>query len=196
VDEFLLDEYEVTNEDYQRFVEATGHAAPAHWRGRKFPPGEAKLPVVNVTWKDADDYARWKGKRLPSETEWEYAARGPDNLLYPWGDTWSPERTNSGEGGPMRAVTIDSYPDDRSPFGIYGMAGNVAEWVSDDYVPYAGASGAESQPRGGRPEKVIRGGFFTARKNDVKATRRIHAESTAFFDTVGFRCARDAERAP
>ncbi|HLM55399.1 MAG TPA: SUMF1/EgtB/PvdO family nonheme iron enzyme, partial [Pyrinomonadaceae bacterium] len=134
---FLVAETETTNEQYREFLKETGHAAPSHWREGEFPPGAALEPVTGVTWQDAADYCQWLSTklgatvRLPTEAEWELAARGPENLKYPWGNEWDQHAAASEEtGGRVRAVK--SYPAGRSPVGAYDMAGNVWEWVEDE----------------------------------------------------------------
>jgi formylglycine-generating enzyme required for sulfatase activity len=187
VNTFFLDLYEVSNEDYQRFVRQKGYQPPPHWTGEEFPKGEAKLPVYNVTWNDANAYCEWTGKRLPTEAEWEFAARGTAGLLYPWGNEWSPERANSGEDRKGVPVAIGSFPAGVSPFGIFDMAGNVAEWVQDDYKPYPGSSAA---PITG--QKVFRGGSYLTAKDDLILPARF-SEFPIYSDKyLGFRCAQGA----
>jgi formylglycine-generating enzyme required for sulfatase activity len=135
-----VDRFEVTNAQYQRFVEETGHAAPTGWTGARFANGRAMHPVTQVTWEDAVAYAAWLGKRLPSEAEWEYAARGPEGRLYPWGDEPDAQRANvlgnlgPGEGGDT--MVVGSHPQDATPLGILDLAGNVREWTADRYALY------------------------------------------------------------
>ncbi|HYL99535.1 MAG TPA: bifunctional serine/threonine-protein kinase/formylglycine-generating enzyme family protein [Blastocatellia bacterium] len=191
---FYMDIYEVTNEDYARFVRETGRPAP--WPGGQPPPGAAKLPVSNVSWFDARDYAKWAGKRLPTEAEWEYAARGTENRIYPWGNDWSQYLSNSGDervGGPK---AVGSYPRGVSPFGVYDMAGNVAEWVEDDYKPYPGSPAPpvtpDSQDYG---MKIFRGGSYAFPHDQEVTYSRWADKPTATYPYLGFRCAMDAPNA-
>jgi formylglycine-generating enzyme required for sulfatase activity len=110
IDSFLMDKYEVTNERYVKFVEATGHRKPFHWIGGKVPAGKENLPVYNVSWDDAESYCKWAGKRLPTEAEWERAARGGvEFTMYPWGDELAP----GGRRGPqiVDGVVVDAEPE-------------------------------------------------------------------------------------
>ena len=120
-----------------------------------YPPGSAKHPVTGVTWDDAEAYARSVGKRLPLEEEWEFAARGPSGLLYPWGNTWRAGCANAGNKGKGLAP-VGSYDCD-SPFGVQDLIGNAWEWTASDWRPYPG--GSLSKPTIGG-EKVIRGGSW------------------------------------
>src|SRR6185503_16549816 len=140
VEDFYLDVNEVTNEEYDRFVKRTGISPPTTWKSGEYEPGDSKLPVTGVSWNDARLYADWVNKRLPLESEWEYAARGSEGRIYPWGDEWSPASSNSKEHERKRTVAVGSYPSGRSWCGINDMAGNVAEWVEDDYNPYTGST--------------------------------------------------------
>lgn len=134
---FAIAETETTNQQYYDFVKATGHKAPEHWKDGEFPPGTANEPVTNVSWQDAVDYCRWLSEkmgvsvRLPTEAEWEWAARGKDNLKYPWGNDWKDQAADSTENeGRLRVVK--SFPEGVSPVGAYDMAGNVWEWLADE----------------------------------------------------------------
>lgn len=163
LDAYEIDRYEVTNAQYQRFLQATGHRTPSYWPGSEYPSGQADYPVVGVSWEDADAYCQWAGKRLPTEAEWERACRGNDGRIYPWGDTWEPRRANIDlSGRPLRPPSqteseqtawdvawqlvqvtpagqqpglrsVGTYPDGASPDGVMDMIGNAAEWVWDWY---------------------------------------------------------------
>jgi serine/threonine-protein kinase len=183
---FFIDKTEVTNEQYAEFVRQSRRQPPSHWTGGSFPPGEANFPVVNVSWNDANDYAQWAGKRLPTEEEWEFAARGRDGRLYPYGNEWKPRYSNAAEDGYRKARAVGSYPEGASPFGVMDMAGNVAEWTASDYRPYPGS---KAKPEDGF--KVMRGGAFNTKAIQQTATDRFYDAPTKTFDYVGFRCAKD-----
>jgi serine/threonine-protein kinase len=189
VESFLIDEKEVTNEQYQQFVNQTRRQHPKHWINGKYADGEATLPVVNVSWFDADAYAKWAGKRLPTEEEWEYAARGSDGRLYPYGNEWKSEFSSAAPSPnqPGKLTAVGSYPNGASPFGVQDMAGNVAEWTASDYKPYPGS---RAKPQEG--QKVVRGGSFTNPPEQQTATDRYFNYPSRAFDYIGFRCAKDA----
>ncbi|HKV42963.1 MAG TPA: bifunctional serine/threonine-protein kinase/formylglycine-generating enzyme family protein, partial [Blastocatellia bacterium] len=189
VNDFYLDLYEVTNVDYARFVRQTGRKPPPQWRGGEYPPGESKLPVTSVSWFDATAYAQWARKRLPTEAEWEYAARGTDGRKYPWGNEWSKQLSNSGEEQRGRPVAVGSYPGGVSPSGIYDMAGNVAEWVADEANQYPGS---KAKPQPGL--HVYRGGSFSFPKEQLITYARWVEFPTATLQYVGFRCAEDVPK--
>jgi iron(II)-dependent oxidoreductase len=189
VDAFYLDTHEVTNADYQRFVDATGGAKPWYWPGGKVAKGEERFPVSNVTWAEADAYCRWAGKRLPSEAEWERAARGGlDRKRYPWGDEGARDRAHTSSANGPTAVA--SFPP--NAFGLYDMAGNVWEWTSDWYERDYYAVSPERNPSGPSKGsyKVIRGGGWTegAQLNSF----RNYADPEMRTLIVGFRCARSS----
>jgi len=189
---FFLDRTEVTNEEYQRFVSATGHRAPSHWAGGKIPEGQTKFPVVNVSWNDANAYARWANKRLPTEAEWEFAARGTDGRLYPWGSGWKEDYANAGrsEGGAL--VETGSYASGASPFGALDMSGNAWEWTSSDFKDYPGRKVASSLAGAGL--KVIRGGAFDVTPQRATSTYRGALSPDRIPDKTGFRCARNVQK--
>ena len=190
VADFYLDQYEVTNEQYQQFVKQTGQAAPKGWSGNDFPPGEGKFPVVNVTWKDANAYAEWAGKRLPTEAEWEFAARsGGQSRSYPWGNDWSDKLSNSKEDGRGGAMPVGSYPGGATNDQVFDMAGNVSEWVADDFKPYPNS---QQPPDPGN--KCYRGGAFNAPKERLKTTFRWWDFPNLSYDYLGFRCAKDVAK--
>jgi iron(II)-dependent oxidoreductase len=130
--DFLIDQLEVSNIEYKRFIDATGWPAPEAWKDMTYREGTEFIPVTGVTWWDAMAYARWVGKRLPSEVEWEKAARGDDGRRFPWGNKFSADRGNNG----TTPLPVGSKPEGASPYGLVDMAGNAAEWTATPYAPY------------------------------------------------------------
>jgi len=204
---YYIDRYEVTNAHYLEFVQATRHRAPQHyidprydlWEGTSVSSGALDKPVVNVDWYDADAYCRWAGKRLPTEAEWEKAARGTDGRIYPWGnDPPSSERLNFARRweGPKTLLPAGSFEASGSPYGAQGMAGNVSEWVSDWYEAGYYRIAPQRNPLGpaGGTAKVLRGGSWTNYADTVRATSRNADDPEMRNSDVGFRCARDVLR--
>jgi formylglycine-generating enzyme required for sulfatase activity len=181
-----LDRFEVTNAQYQRFVDGTGHAPPASWSGGRFPLGQALHPVTSVTWHDAQDYAAWAGKRLPTEAEWEWAARGSQGRLYPWGNELDPAQANfrSSAQTPKGSSAVGTFPGDATPEGVMGLAGNVREWTADRYGPYR----VPHAPPTEGTETAVRGKSWRT-YNDAASARDRAPENEA-ADDLGFRCAR------
>ncbi|UCE17068.1 MAG: formylglycine-generating enzyme family protein [Gemmatimonadota bacterium] len=198
IDSFYIDAYEVTNSQYLAFCEETGHRLPEFWGMDAFHcgPGFAKHPVVGVSWSDAEAYAEWAGKRLPTEAEWEYAARG--GLVgknYPVGDDLDSTLANfTMKGKTKGSAPVGSYPP--NGYGLYDMVGNVVEWVSDYYAgDYYSASPYEN-PTG--PEKgkfrVIRGGGWHSGPYCNSVFFR-NALPGGWVDiNVGFRCAKGIQK--
>jgi formylglycine-generating enzyme required for sulfatase activity len=192
---FYMDKYEVTNVEYQGFMVDTQFTdLPAHWVEGSFPEGLALHPVTQVTWWEAWSYCAWAGKRLPTEAQWEKSARGPEGLSYPWGDEFVKGKANLGIDGDRKTAAVTAYPEDVSPYGIYGLSGNVMEWTRDWYLAYPGNTVGDS--RFGKELKVLRGnGFQKAGHYFLPAYRyaftRTEANPNDFFENVGFRCASD-----
>jgi formylglycine-generating enzyme required for sulfatase activity len=184
VSPFLIDRTEVTNEQYEKFVQETGHRAPTHWQSGTFARNEGKLPVVNVSWQDAADYASWAGKRLPTEAEWEFAARGTEARLYPWGSKWETGRANVRDGGSGRIVPVGSYPEGASKFGVLDLAGNVWEWTSSELTSYSNSSEVLA------PGRVIRGGAWDVPRDRATGTYRGVVQADRTYDKTGFRCVK------
>lgn len=187
---YRIDPYPVTNQDYREFVNCTGYKTPIHWQRGTYPTGLARHPVVNVSFQDAKAYADWMGARLPTEAEWEKAARGTDERLYPWGSRFVDDRCNS-NNVVGTTLMVDEFPLGRSPYGIWDMSGNVYEWCEDyfdeDYYKYSPATNPRG-PEGGQ-ERVIRGGFFSETRPNVRTTHRSSAPETHTRENVGFRLA-------
>jgi formylglycine-generating enzyme len=186
----LFDAYPVTNQDYREFVNCTGYKTPIHWQRGSYPTGLARHPVVNVSYHDAKAYAEWMGARLPTEAEWEKAARGTDERLYPWGSRFVDDRCNS-NNIVGTTLMVDEYPLGRSPYGVWDMSGNVYEWCEDyydeDYYKYSPSTNPRG-PEGGQ-ERVIRGGFFSETRPNVRTTHRSSAPDNHTRENVGFRLA-------
>jgi serine/threonine protein kinase/formylglycine-generating enzyme required for sulfatase activity len=204
LDAFYIDKYEVTNAQYRKCVEAGACDAPSptYYDDADY----AQHPVVLVSWDDAHDYCRWAGKRLPTEAEWEKAARGKDRQVYPWGNTFDGSKLNfcdkncshswkdaSVDDGYTHTAPVGSYPAGASPYGALDMAGNVREWVADWYdqgyysqSPYRNPKGPESGQ-----ERVVRGSSWITSEDTIRAAFRGHVTNRG-DDALGFRCARSS----
>ena len=183
LDAYYIDKYEVTNKQYREFVEATRHREPVYW-------GEDDYPVVYVRREDAVAYATWAGKRLPTEAEWEKAARGDlVGKKYPWGDSTDSTKANYGEnvGGTTAAGT---YPPNN--YGLYDMAGNVWEWVSDWYDDGYYANSPSKNPQGPSTASygVRRGGDWGRDAGNLRCANRYYGSPDITYNDLGFRCAK------
>lgn len=196
VDRFYIAETEVTNAEYSEFIRETGHSSPHGWDGHKFPPDTADFPIVNVSWKDAVDFCEWKSSklgltaRLPTEAEWELAARGAERLKYPWGGEWNNEAAISKEtGGKVSAVK--TFPVNRSGSGVYDMVGNVWEWVADDIDESDAVSDSdvEAARQEGRRLRIVKGGSAEESSKDMDAQSRYEVPENTKVNVIGFRYA-------
>ncbi len=200
---FFIDRTEVTNEQYQKFIDATGYAAPPSWQGNHFPEGTDTLPVTDVTWEDANAFAKWAGKRLPTEEEWEFAARGADDHhIYPWGEEWIADASNSksDENDKRQLTPVGQFPKGASPFGLLDMSGNAWEWTASEFKEYPG--GKVTLPAGYKNLKVIRGGAYDSPPKFATATLRAPLPATRAdwakgvspdYVKTGFRLAQDVK---
>ncbi|HEY1236174.1 MAG TPA: SUMF1/EgtB/PvdO family nonheme iron enzyme [Candidatus Binatia bacterium] len=200
LDEFYLDRYEVTVARYAVFMKETGNVKPPEeWETIELK-NDGDLPVIGVSWQAASSYCRWAGGRLPTEAEWERAARGNDERRYPWGnDPPTAESARYGkryqnpvyQGGVAR---VGSYGNDRSPFGILDLAGNVTEWVADwfsESFPEDDVRNPTGPDSG--TSKVLRGASWYEPADRLGVTRRWHANPSTRNNGIGFRCARDVK---
>ena len=196
LDSFLIDRHEVTVEQYAAFLQETGNSAPSDWRTMN-QPSNKKRPVSNVDWADAAAYCKWAGKRLPTEAEWEKAARGTDGRLYPWGnEPPTPRHANYGQTGSSNngaLAPVGSFEEGKSPYGVYDMAGNVWEWVSDwydhDYYKGSQQRNPEGPPTGGF--KGIRGGAWNSSPRALRSSDRYWDPPTFRSQYLpGLRCVK------
>ncbi len=205
VSNFYIDKFELTNGRYLEFVKATHHRIPQNpknatrnlWQGDTIAESLIDRPVINVDWADAQAYCQWAGKRLPTEAEWEKAAKGTADRRFPWGNV---EPTNKHLNfnqqwiGEKTLMPVGSYEAGKSPFGVYDMAGNVWEWVNDWYDAKYYEKSPAKNPTG--PEtgtkRVLRGSGWQNETPTVRIFTRVDSDPTIRNESTGFRCAMDA----
>jgi len=203
---FLMAKYEVTNDKYSEFVDRTGYESEGNWKNWS-REGREDHPVVGVTWNDAKSYCEWQGMSLPTEAQWEYAAKGgTDNKLFSWGDEPDPDMANYREQGEnifeglirlMGLREIDTRPVGSYPsngYGLYDMLGNASEWCRNQQYPYPGAPAEPSLYDEGR---VVRGGCWDdPNPVFVRITRRTAFPADSHSYSRGFRCVRPVKEEP
>jgi formylglycine-generating enzyme required for sulfatase activity len=207
VDAFWIDKFEVTNGRYWEFVKATGHRVPQNptnptrnlWESGHMTDSVAERPVINVDWFDAEAYCTWAGKRLPTEAEWEKAAKGTSDRRFPWGNvepTAKHLNYNQRWIGERTLMPVGSYEAGKSPYGVYDMAGNVWEWVNDWYDARYYETSPFKNPKGPQEgsKKVIRGAGWQNETPTVRIFTRVESDPTVRNESTGFRCATDAPR--
>lgn len=193
---FLIDKYEVSNEDYEEFLQNTGHPVPKYWYDERF--NKPNQPVVGVSWEDAAAYAKWVDKRLPTEAEWEKAARGSQGFTWPWGNSWKKGYLSHylniyGISDNFEFTSpIDSFALGISPYKVFNMAGNVWEWCQDWFNPQYYKFSPEINPKGPKTGifKVLRGGSWVNKIYNVPTTKRIRNYPNMKLNIYGFRCAK------
>ncbi|MCA9925665.1 MAG: SUMF1/EgtB/PvdO family nonheme iron enzyme, partial [Anaerolineales bacterium] len=178
LDEFWIAKTPVTNAEYARFVAGTKHEPPQHWGGSQPPADIANHPVVYVSWHDAKAFAKWAGAKLPTEQQWEKAARGVDGRNYPWGNEWRKNHCNTSETGINATTPVGQFsPQGDSPYGCVDMSGNVWEWT-------------ESKREEGSDRRVLRGGSWNNDPADVRCANRGSNAPDDRLGNIGFRLAR------
>ncbi len=206
LDAFWIDRTEVTNAQYRAFVEATGHREPGGCETGKPTYGDeakANHPVVCVSWDDAQAYCEWAGGRLPTEAEWEKAARGTDERMWPWGTGFDGSKVNycdincalsrkdtGGDDGYAESAPVGSYPAGASPYGALDMAGNVWEWVSDWFTPRGYTLSTPVNPHGPNSGdwRTLRGGAWNGTLDNARTGCRAWLEPDKRNVVIGFRC--------
>ncbi|MBI3811678.1 MAG: formylglycine-generating enzyme family protein [Nitrospirae bacterium] len=192
--DYYIDKYETTHAAYKTFVDATAARRLNNWPDGRMSPGLENYPAAGMSWYEAERFCRWAGKRLPTEAEWEKAARGTDGRDYPWGDAYDPAKANTGETGIGDLTPVGRFETGRSPYGAYDMAGNVWEFTSDWYKPYPGSD--DLSDAFGEKFKVIRGGSWGGMAHYslpqfYRTAFRFYAEPQRASPDTGFRCAKD-----
>lgn len=176
VDSFYMDITETSNGEYKVFTEKTKHKLPKNWRIYGYKEAKADHPVTFVSRADAESYCAWKGKRLPTEIEWEKAARGVDGFVYPWGNKFNRTNANTSLSGIIGTTSVGKYETGKSPYGMLDMAGNVWEWTVSDY---------------NEKTATVRGGSWGLSHRFARTFTRLGYNPESKVNNIGFRCVKD-----
>jgi formylglycine-generating enzyme required for sulfatase activity len=192
LNQFFIDKYEVTVEKYKNFIQKTRRTKPKFLENPKH--NGPNHPIVGVTWQDAADYCAWVSKRLPTEAEWEKAARGDDGRRYPWGNNAAIKKANvrGTEDSFRYSSPVGNFPEGQSPYGVMDMAGNAFEWTQDWYKPFPGNEGRDDLYN--QKLKVVKGGSWKANMDLARSALRGKRFPHQSADHVGFRCAKNADK--
>jgi len=199
--EFSIGKYPITNREYQAFVREAKYTPPHGWDGDQFPAEKGSHPVVNVSWNDATAYCKWlsektkKNNRLPTEAEWEKAARGEDGRVYPWGNDFDPKKANTSEAKIGDTSDVGKFsPQGDAPYGCADMIGNVWEWCGDwfkedEYKQRQGSAVKDPQGSETGEYRVLRGGSFYLNRGSARCAHRLGLDPLYTVDYLGFRVA-------
>jgi len=212
LDAYYIDKFEVTNKQYEEFILAGGYQKKEYWTNEGWdfvkrskldkPLGlgrrnfdNPEQPVVGVSWYEANAYCRWAGKRLPTEAEWEKAARGTNGRRYPWGNEMDFSRISYRASNGRRTVVVGSFPSGASPYGVQDCAGNVWEWCWDYYSENYYKESPKKNPKGPRHGiyRVLRGGSWGSNRVQMQCSYRYYDKPDRTAFNIGFRCARDGK---
>ena len=195
---YTIDRKEVSVADYRMFTDVAGRSTPTMLSDQNL--AGPNQPVIGVDWDDAGAYCQWLGQRLPTEAEWEKAARGTDGRIYPWGNDWDPTQDNHGNGSELGLDVSDGYlytapvgiELGTSPYGVLNMAGNVYEWTADDFALYPG-NDKYTHPDYNKDYKVLKGGAYTDGQSEQRSASRVGYARDFREEDFGFRCAADVK---
>lgn len=190
---YWISKYLVTDREYAKFIKATGYPAPPNWQHGHYPKGQGDYPVTDVSFYDATAYCKWDHVSLPTEAQWEKAARGPYGRIYPWGNTWKHHMANI-EYSVGSTTPVGIYPAGVSYYGLYDMSGNVWEWTSSNYGPYPGASPNYWTFHKWKGYKVVRGGSYRSDWMSARSYQRNAEKPGTRLSYIGFRVVLNQNR--
>lgn len=186
LEDFYIDIFEVTNEKYREYIKAAGHREPSNWMLNGYDKTKATHPVTFVKLEDASTYCKWLGKSLPTEAQWERAARGTDSREYAWGSEFKRGLSNTVTSKVIGTTPVGSFPEGASPYGALDMTGNVLEWTAT-LMPSAEDNGDEYE---GEEFYITKGGSWGYSSSRAKTFQRFPFEKDSKTNNIGFRCAK------